>query len=199
MLKYCTPTKELSLVHTHTHTQKLLTPLHTHTYIHTYIHTQSRTRLQSGIWLCLLKVTLHIPLFVSEFVVVVDKLTNWNENQLSLRCKFNFKWLVIFFLRLMFNRSAYTTIEVVCIKKNPHLNGASYHSHTCRHWICIKSGQVHYTGWPRKNATTLIINFKDIVNKNGFVFYFPGRKFIFQENDTMTINFGRGIWILGLF
>ena len=22
-----------------------------------------------------------------------------------------------------------------------------------------------YTGWPRKNATTLIINFKDIVNK----------------------------------
>ena len=48
-----------------------------------------------------------------------------------------------------------------------------------------------YTGWPRKNATTSIINFKDIVDKNAFVFYSTGyRKFIFQQNDTMTINLG---------
>ena len=31
---------------------------------------------------------------------------------------------------------------------------------------------LNYTGWPRKNATTLIVNFKDIINKNGFDFYF---------------------------
>ena len=50
------------------------------------------------------------------------------------------------------------------------------------------------------NATTLIINFKDIINKMDF-FYFIllGIKLILQQNDTMIINFGRGIWILGLF
>ena len=26
---------------------------------------------------------------------------------------------------------------------------------------------MYYTGWPRKNATTLFVNFKDIINKNG--------------------------------
>ena len=56
-----------------------------------------------------------------------------------------------------------------------------------------------YTGWPRKNATTSIINFKDIVNKTDLFFILLGRKFIFQHNDTMTINFGWGIWILRLF
>ena len=47
-----------------------------------------------------------------------------------------------------------------------------------------------YTGWPRKNATTLIVNFKDIVNKTNLFFILLGRNFIFQQNDTMTINFG---------
>ena len=56
-----------------------------------------------------------------------------------------------------------------------------------------------YTGWPRKNATTLIVNFKDIVNKTNLFFILLGRKFISQQNDTMIINFGLGIWILGLF
>ena len=58
---------------------------------------------------------------------------------------------------------------------------------------------VIYTGWPRKNATTLIINFKDIVNKTDLFLILLGRKVIFQQNYTMTINFGWGIWILGLF
>ena len=40
----------------------------------------------------------------------------------------------------MLSRGAYTTIGM-CVKKkkkkkNPHLNGVSYHSHTYRHWIC---------------------------------------------------------------
>ena len=47
-----------------------------------------------------------------------------------------------------------------------------------------------YTGWPRKNATTLIINFKDSVNKTDLFFILLGRKLIFQQNGTMTINFG---------
>ena len=28
-----------------------------------------------------------------------------------------------------------------------------------------------YTGWPRKNATTLIVNFKDIINKTEFILW----------------------------
>ena len=42
----------------------------------------------------------------------------------------------------------------------------------------------------QKNATTLIVNFKNIVNKTNLFFILLGRKFIFQQNDTMTINFG---------
>ena len=38
--------------------------------------------------------------------------------------------------------------------------------------MMINNGNLYYTGWPRKNATTLIVNFKDIVNKtNLFLFY----------------------------
>ena len=47
-----------------------------------------------------------------------------------------------------------------------------------------------YTGWPRKNATTLIINFKDIINKTECIFVSVCGKFIFQQYDTMIINFG---------
>ena len=47
-----------------------------------------------------------------------------------------------------------------------------------------------YTGWPRKNATILIVNFKDIINKTEFVFILLCGKFIFEQNDTMIINSG---------
>ena len=47
-----------------------------------------------------------------------------------------------------------------------------------------------YTGWPRKNATTLIVNFKDIITKTELIFILLCGKFIFQQNDTMIINFG---------
>ena len=37
---------------------------------------------------------------------------------------------------------------------------------------------ISYTGWPRKNAMTLIVNFKDIVNKtNLFLFYWVENSF----------------------
>ena len=50
--------------------------------------------------------------------------------------------------------------------------------------------QADYTGWPRKNATTLIVNFKEIINKPELIFILLCGKFIFQQNDTMIINFG---------
>ena len=46
------------------------------------------------------------------------------------------------------------------------------------------------TGWPRKNATTLIVNFMNIVDETELFFNLFGRIFIFQENDTMVISFG---------
>ena len=47
-----------------------------------------------------------------------------------------------------------------------------------------------YTGWPRKNATALIVNFKNIVDETELFFILFGRTFIFQQNDTMIINLG---------
>ena len=49
---------------------------------------------------------------------------------------------------------------------------------------------IAYTGWPRKNATTLIVNLKKIVDETELFFISFGRTFIFQQNDTMVINFG---------
>ena len=45
-----------------------------------------------------------------------------------------------------------------------------------------------YTGWPRKNATTLIVNFKTSSIKRTQFFFLLCRKFIFQQNDTMIIT-----------
>ena len=56
-----------------------------------------------------------------------------------------------------------------------------------------------YTGWPRKNATTLIVNFKNIVDETELFFFLFGITFIFQQNDTMIINLGKGVWIVALF
>ena len=60
------------------------------------------------------------------------------------------------------------------------------HAYTFRPSFVI----VAYTGWPRKNATTLIVNFKDIINKTEFIYILLCGKLIFQQNDTMIINFG---------
>ena len=56
-----------------------------------------------------------------------------------------------------------------------------------------------YTGWSIKNAMILIINFEDIINKAELLFISFCGKFIFQQNDTMIINFGWGVWILAVF
>ena len=46
------------------------------------------------------------------------------------------------------------------------------------------------TGWPRKNATTWIVNVMNIVEETELFCISFGRTFIFQQNDTMVINFG---------
>ena len=47
-----------------------------------------------------------------------------------------------------------------------------------------------YTGWPRKNATTLIVNFINIVDETELFCISFGRTFIYQQNYTMIISFG---------
>ena len=54
-------------------------------------------------------------------------------------------------------------------------------------------------GGPERMQQLPIINITDIVNKTDLCSILLGRKFFFQQNDIMTINFGWGIWILGLF
>ena len=48
---------------------------------------------------------------------------------------------------------------------------------------------IPYTGWPRKNATTLIVNFMNIVDETELFFHLFGRTFIVDEN-IMIISFG---------
>ena len=47
----------------------------------------------------------------------------------------------------------------------------------------------YYTGWPIKNAITLIVNFINIVDETELFLILFGRTFIFQQNDTMIISF----------
>ena len=52
----------------------------------------------------------------------------------------------------------------------------------------IESMQYNNTGWPRRNATTLIVIFKNIVDETELFLILFGRTFIFQQNDTMIIE-----------
>ena len=56
---------------------------------------------------------------------------------------------------------------------------------TCAHRDVLKRHKLTYTVWPRKNATTSAINFKDIVNETDLCFILLGRKLIFQQIDTI--------------
>ena len=53
--------------------------------------------------------------------------------------------------------------------------------------FCLLCQIFCYTGRPRKNATTLIVNFMNIVDETKLFFCF-GRILIFQQNDTMIIS-----------
>ena len=49
---------------------------------------------------------------------------------------------------------------------------------------------IYNTGWPRKNATTLIVNFINIIDETECFFILFGRTFIYQQNGTMVISSG---------
>ena len=58
---------------------------------------------------------------------------------------------------------------------------------------------LNYTGWPRKNATHTITNFKEIRDYIKLVSALMSRQFFFQQNDTKISDFGEGILILEPF
>ena len=61
-----------------------------------------------------------------------------------------------------------------------------------------RSGANRYTGWPRKNATHTITNFKEIRDKIKLVSALMSR-IVFQQNDTKINDFDEGVLILEPF
>ena len=55
------------------------------------------------------------------------------------------------------------------------------------------------TGWPRKNATPTITNFKEIGHLIKLVSALMSKTFLFQQNDTKIKDFDEGIIILEQF
>ena len=58
---------------------------------------------------------------------------------------------------------------------------------------------VVYTGWPRKNATLTINDFKKTRDRINELCPLLRIKFFFQKDDTKIINFDEGVWILWPF
>ena len=56
-----------------------------------------------------------------------------------------------------------------------------------------------HTGWPKKNATLAINNFKQTRDRMKKLCAFLRIKFVFQQNDTKIINFDEGVLILEPF
>ena len=56
-----------------------------------------------------------------------------------------------------------------------------------------------YTGWPRKNATLTINNFKKTRYRMKNLCAFLRIKFFFQQDDTKIVNFDEGVLILDPF
>ena len=60
-------------------------------------------------------------------------------------------------------------------------------------------GNVCYPGWPRKNATLSITNFKEIRDLIKLVSAVMSRTFFFLQNDTKIDHFDEGVLILEPF
>ena len=56
-----------------------------------------------------------------------------------------------------------------------------------------------YTGWPRKNATPTIHDFKKTRDRINKLCPLLRIQFFFQENDTKIIYFHEGFWFYGCF
>ena len=57
----------------------------------------------------------------------------------------------------------------------------------------------HYTGWPRKNATLTINNFKKTTDRMNKLCALLCIKFFFQQDDPKIVNFDEGVLILEPF
>ena len=120
-----------------------------------------------------------------------------SSNNISCNFIFNANWI---FKSLTFYRSHPSAGN----KQSIHIvsfPAGCMRSRPAGSWLCIffinlniiiqlTDIKVIYTGWPRKNATTLIVNFMNIVDETELFCISFGRTFIFQQNDTMIINFG---------
>ena len=59
--------------------------------------------------------------------------------------------------------------------------------------------RLSYTGWPRKNATLTINNFKKRENRIKNLYALLRIQFYSQQNDTKIVNFYKGVFFLWLF
>ena len=68
-------------------------------------------------------------------------------------------------------------------------------------WKELKASNVlfAYTGWPRKNATLTINNFKKTRDRMKKLCALLRTKFFSQQDDTKIINFDEGVLIMWLF
>ena len=66
-------------------------------------------------------------------------------------------------------------------------------------WRGIATFRHPYTGWPRKNATPAITNFKEIRDLIKLVSALMSRTFFFQQNDTKVNDFDEVVLILEPF
>ena len=63
----------------------------------------------------------------------------------------------------------------------------------------LKHSLIHNTGWPRKNATLTINNFKKTRDRMKKLCALLRIKFFFQQDDTKIVNFDEGVLILEPF
>ena len=73
-----------------------------------------------------------------------------------------------------------------------------------KHNTCIKVAvnaliSTVYTGWPRKNATHMINNFKKSRDRMKKLCALLRIKLFFEQDDTKTVNFDKGVLILEPF
>ena len=141
--------------------------------------------------ICLSNLDCHTQITIFQFLSIEVQPTNYSvhlSKRVSMNVRMNYGKHTSFFIIV-------TTGEVLLtlsIKRNTFffLERHSQKSQVKSNHLCMQIHMQSYTGWPRKNATTLIVNLKNIVDETELFFNLFGRTFIFQQNDTMIINFG---------
>ena len=66
-------------------------------------------------------------------------------------------------------------------------------------YLSLRQCNENYTGWPRKNATLTINNFKKTRDRMKKLCALLRIKFFSQQDDTKIVNFDKGVLILWPF